>query len=87
MALEVEVCYAEWLVSVCMPEGSTVIKAILASNILEQHPEINLTNNVGIFGKKVTLGTILTTGDRVEIYQSLKLSPNEIRLKRMKQNK
>lgn len=37
---------------------------------------------IGIWGKQVTLEHIINSGDRIEIYLPLKLTPNEIRLRR-----
>ena len=53
--LEVEVAYAkseqQVIVSVDMPEGTTVQQALKASGLLERFPEIDADDlNVGIFG-------------------------------------
>ncbi|MEE2769837.1 MAG: RnfH family protein [Pseudomonadota bacterium] len=48
---------------------------------------IDLENyKVGIWGKQVKLDDVVSTGDRIEITQPLKLTPNEIRLRRKKSN-
>jgi putative ubiquitin-RnfH superfamily antitoxin RatB of RatAB toxin-antitoxin module len=84
--INVEVCYAlpekQWLLSIRLPKGSTVIEAIMRSGLLDQFPDINLVNNVGIFGKKVSLNALIQEGDRIEIYRPLALTPNQLRLKR-----
>ncbi len=55
---------------VTLPKGATVERAIHASALLPQYPEIDLsTNKVGIFSKIVALDTLLQTGDRIEVYQ------------------
>ena len=86
--INVEVCYLtekeQKLISVSVPEGSTVIRAILASGMLDEFPELELKNNVGIFSNRVSLDETLVEGDRVEIYRPLTLSPNELRLRRAK---
>lgn len=54
----------------------TVEKAIALSGILSLFSEIDLqTALVGIFGKKVTLRTMLSQNDRVEIYRPLQNDP------------
>jgi len=69
----VEVCYALSPAPVCravtLATGATVARAIQASALPAQYPEINLDENkVGLFGKTVALDTLLQTGDRIEIY-------------------
>lgn len=84
--MTIEVCYAsqgqQWLLSVVLPEGSTVIQAIMLSGMLDKFPEVNIINNVGIFSKKVPLNHVLNKGDRVEIYRPLSRTPNQLRLLR-----
>lgn len=51
-------------------EGATVAEAVTRSGILGKFPQIDLSvNKVGIFGKLVALDTLLSEGDRVEIYR------------------
>lgn len=55
-----------------LPESASVISAINQSGILSLCPEIRLDEQkVGIFGRFVTLETLLTDGDRVEIYRPI----------------
>ena len=87
--LDVEVVYArpehQLLIQLKVPGGSTVRDAIVRSNILNDVPGLNLeTLAVGIFARRVTLDRILKTGDRVEIYRSLTMSPVEARRWRAK---
>lgn len=86
--MKVEVCYAleskQTLIEIDIPFGSTVIKAILASGVLDLHPDVELNGNVGIFSKKIPLNHVLQEGDRVEIYRPLFCTPNERRLLRAK---
>lgn len=86
--ITVEVCYAlpehQSIISVLLPKHSTVIRAIMASGILDKFPDLLLTDNVGIFSKKVSLNQELNEGDRIEIYRPLTLTPNQIRLRRAK---
>ena len=87
--LEVEVVYArpeqQLLIQLKVPGGSTVRDAIVLSNILNDASGLDLeTLAVGIFARRVTLDCILKTGDRVEIYRSLTMSPVEARRWRAK---
>lgn len=86
-----EVCFAsetdQKLIEVTVPKGSTVIRTIMASGILDMFPELELNGNIGIFSKKVNLNEIVQEGDRVEIYRPLKQSPNQARLRRAKKIK
>ena len=89
--LEVQVIYAMPEDAIIMPvqiqRGSTVRMAIEKSRILEKIPEINLENNkIGIFSKTTDLETVLTDGDRIEIYRPLKADPKEARRSRAKKN-
>ena len=78
MALRVEVVDARpnraLVVEVRLPAGATVRDALAASGFKG--------NQVGIFGKRVTMDTRLADGDRVEIYRPLKLDPKEARRRR-----
>ena len=87
--LEVEVVYArpeqQLLIQLKVPRGSTARDAIVRSNILNDVPGLDLeTLAVGIFARRVTLDYFLKTGDRVEIYRSLTMSPVEARRWRAK---
>ena len=87
--LEVEVVLArpeqQLLIQLKVPSGSTAREAIVLSNILNDAPGLDLeTLAVGIFARRVTLDYILKTGDRVEIYRSLTMSPVEARRWRAK---
>jgi putative ubiquitin-RnfH superfamily antitoxin RatB of RatAB toxin-antitoxin module len=66
----------------------TAKQAIEVSGILERFPEIDLKiNKIGIFGKVAKLDTLLTEGDRVEIYRPLIADPKEARKKRAAEGK
>lgn len=87
MINKVEVAYAkpdvQVIVEVEPASNMTVQEAIEQSNILERFPEINLTvDKVGIFGKRVQLDCLLSTGDRVEIYRPLMVDPKVARRQR-----
>lgn len=88
----VEVAYArpdeQALVSLEVPEGTTVQQAIERSGVLRRFPEIDLAaTKVGIFGKLAKLDNPLREGDRVEIYRPLIADPKEVRKKRAAEGK
>ncbi len=68
-----------------LPLGATVEQAIQQSGLLARYPEITLgAALVGVFGKRVTLNTMLSAGDQVEIYRPLTVDPKEARRRRVK---
>ena len=82
--LDVEVLYLgiseQYLEKLQVAAGTSLEDAIKLSGILERCPEIDLAlNTVGIFSKKKTLDTILSAGDRVEIYRALVIDPMQRR--------
>ncbi len=82
--ISVEVAYAlaehQTLLQVRLKAGATVARAIEQSGILGLHADIDPdTARVGIFGKHVTMETVLSDGDRVEIYRALIADPKEVR--------
>ena len=84
LLIEVEVAYAlpevQFLQPLKLAEGSTVRDAIDASGVLSRFPSIELNRNpVGIFSARVTLDQVLSSGDRVEIYRALTITPVEAR--------
>lgn len=87
--INVEIVYAnlqqQQLITLQVPSPCSLNSALDQSGILKQFPEINLLENkVGIFGKCVSLETILQDGDRIEIYCPLTLDPKQIRKQRAK---
>ena len=85
--MKVEVVYAlpaaTDAVSVTVPAGATLRDAILASGVLERHPDIRLeTQAFGIFGKRAALEARLSPGDRIEVYRALAIDPKEARRRR-----
>ena len=90
--LEVEVAYAlphqQFLRRLKMPSGSTVRQAIVQSGVLSKLPELDLESvKVGIFSRPVDLDVLLNSGDRVEIYRPLILSPPDARRLRAERQK
>lgn len=68
-----------------VPANATLKEAIEQSGILEKYPEIDLDSyKTGIFSRKRELHTPVHAGDRIEIYQPLKVDPREARRHRAK---
>ena len=68
-----------------VPANATLREAIEQSGILEKYPEIDLdSNKTGVFSRKRELHTPVHAGDRIEIYQPLKVDPREARRRRAK---
>jgi putative ubiquitin-RnfH superfamily antitoxin RatB of RatAB toxin-antitoxin module len=85
--MRIEVVYAtpeqQVIITLELPENTTVETAINASSLLVQFPEIDLaTTAVGIFGKVCELNQPLKAGDRVCCYRPLIHDPKEARRQR-----
>lgn len=90
--MQVEVAYAlpqqQYLLTVDVPVGATIEQAIHASGILGRCPEIDLASaKVGIFSDLASLDTVLSAGDRVEIYRPLLVDPKAQRRARAQAQK
>ena len=90
--LEVEVAYArpdqQVIHKVTVATDATIEEAIRHSGILDEFPEIRLSENkVGIFGKLAKLSGPLRDGDRIEIYRGLIADPKEVRRQRAAEGK
>lgn len=90
--INVEVVYASeqacQLLSVRVPDGSTVQHAISVSGIQTAFPELkDQPLSVGVFSRPVALSDGLNEGDRVEIYRPLKIDPKQARRLRANQKK
>ena len=90
--INIEVVYAlpdqQTLLKLTVPLGTTVEEAVLASGIIEKHPEIDLaTNKLGIFGKLTKAAAELRDHDRIEIYRPLLADPKEVRRRRAEEGK
>ena len=84
--VEIEVVYAavdrQALLTVAVPDGTTVRAAVAVSGIGGAFPELDLSDcPVGIFGKVITDADsrLVQSGDRIEIYRPLLADPKEIR--------
>lgn len=81
--MQIGVCYSEpaqqlWL-TIEVPDESKVQEAIERSGILQQCPQIDLSQQkVGIFGKLVKLDAPLKPGDRIEIYRAITCDPQTV---------
>lgn len=90
--MRVEVVFAlerlQTVLSVDLPDGSTTRQAIVQSGILAAHPDIEIArNDIGIWGRRARLDTVLVEGDRVEIYRPLKADPRVERRQRALRSK
>ena len=91
-SINVEVAYAlperQVIRAVNVDVGSTLGAAIVQSGIMMDFPELELESaKVGIFGKVSTMTTVLSEGDRVEIYRPLIADPKEVRRQRAAEGK
>lgn len=85
--ISVEVVYAtatqQLVMEVSVRPGTRLSAAVVASGILARFPEIDLsTTKLGIYGKRADPDTVLSDGDRVEIYRPLLVDPKEARRQR-----
>lgn len=91
--INVEVVYAlpgrQEIVSLRLPEGVTIERAVESSGLMQKYPEIDLgkANKVGVFAKLAKLDTVLRDRDRVEIYRPLVADPKDVRRKRAEDGK
>lgn len=85
--IHVEVVYAaaghQELRRLTVPAGTTVMQAIVASQIASVLPEEAIAaDRLGIFSRRAAPDDVLADGDRVEIYRPLTLDPKEARRRR-----
>lgn len=90
--IQVEIVYAtaqrQKVVSMHVPEGTTLKEAIERSGLLTEFPEIDLEKNkVGIWNKLAKADAVLRDKDRVEIYRPLIADPKEVRRQRAAEGK
>ena len=90
--INVEVAYAlpekQIIRTVNVDTGTTIGAAIVQSGIMMDFPELELEEaKVGIFGKAAVMTTVLSDGERVEIYRPLIADPKEVRRKRAAEGK
>ena len=87
MKVVVQVVYAlpgaQEIFEVELEQGATVEAALNASGIPARHREIDLkTQQIGVWGRPVTLATEVRDRDRVEIYRALSADPKQARRRR-----
>ena len=85
--IRVQLAYAtptvEFLRDLQLAFGATVREAVEQSGLLQEVAGSDLaTLQVGIYGKKKTLDTVLRENDRVEVYRPLLADPKESRRRR-----
>jgi len=91
--MKIEVTYAlanrQELVTLDLPEGSTVMQAVEASGLLQKYPDIEPggLNKLGVFAKLVKADALLRDRDRVEIYRPLIADPKEVRRQKAAEGK
>jgi putative ubiquitin-RnfH superfamily antitoxin RatB of RatAB toxin-antitoxin module len=90
MADGVRVVYAPsggWPVEVELPAapGMTLADAVEASGLRERFPQIDLEHaKVGVWGKPRDPASLVSAGDRIEIYRPLTADPKASRSQRAK---
>lgn len=82
--ITVEVAYArperQWLIPLTLPEGATVLDAVMQSGLPDQIPDLPpLAGHVGLHGIPVPPTQTLADGDRVEINRPLTIDPKDAR--------
>ena len=82
--IQVEVAAAlpdrQLLVTLEVPEGTTLSEAVTRSGIARQLPDLRIDpQRLGIFGRLRPPDTELRDGDRAEIYRPLTADPKEVR--------
>ena len=88
MAIQVVVVYSPAArvvheVALSLDEGTTVSQALHLSGLLQQFPEIELSQAVvGVWARKARPNQLLRDLDRVEIYRGLKVDPKVARRER-----
>lgn len=89
--MHIEIIYARpddpIIVHCDVAEGATVKEALIASGLLVRLGMDLTSHSLGIYGKLVSLDTIITSNDRIEIYCPLHRDPKTVRLKRAKEQK
>lgn len=87
--MNVEVVYAlpsdQRLITLEVPAQTSAREAIERSGLLAEFPDLDpAACGVGIFSRPIDLDTVLSDGDRVEIYRPLQIDPKAQRRARAK---
>ena len=81
--LDIEIAWDTHFEALRVPRGTTVRGVIERSRLADRWPALDLSaQQVGIYGRLVTLDALVRAGDRVEIYQPLLADPKELRRRR-----
>ncbi|MDX1539005.1 RnfH family protein [Arsukibacterium sp.] len=88
----VEVAYAlphqQSLLTLSVLPGSTVLQVIEQSGILQQYPDIDLSQQkIGVWSRPVKPDEQVKDGDRIEIYRPLIADPKDLRRRRAEKAK
>jgi putative ubiquitin-RnfH superfamily antitoxin RatB of RatAB toxin-antitoxin module len=85
-AVQIEVVYAlpeeQVIVALTVPPGTTVARAVERSGLVGRFPELAGAAKLGVFGQLVSSDTLVTPGDRVEVYRPLVADPKQARRRR-----
>lgn len=90
--LMVEVAFAlptkQTILTISVAADATVEQIIALSGILQQYPEIDLSQQkVGVWSRTVKLTDTVKEGDRIEIYRPLIADPKDLRRRRAEKAK
>ncbi len=90
--IRVEVAYArpdqQRLVELELPPGTTAGEALEHANLAAEFPELATGEpDIGIFSRPVTPDTVLSPGDRVEVYRPLQVDPKAQRRDRARRQR
>ncbi|MGI5309124.1 RnfH family protein [Rheinheimera sp. WS51] len=90
--LMVEVAYAlpnqQSILTLSVAQDATVEQIINSSGILQQYPDIDLSQQkVGVWSRTVKLTDTVKNGDRIEIYRPLIADPKDLRRRRAEKAK
>ncbi len=85
--LDIEIAYAkperQVLLTLNVPQGTTLLRAVQLSGLLTLFPEIDSNAmKLGVFGAICPPEQFVNPGDRVEIYRPLRNDPKEARRRR-----
>lgn len=68
------------LISLEVPEGTTLIEAVRRAGVAERLPGIEIDpQRLGVFGTVRSPDTELSDGDRAEVYRPLRADPKQVR--------
>ena len=89
---QIEVVYGtssrQEILTLTVAPDTTVENAIIASGMLDEFSEIDLSkNNVGIWNRAAKLSDVVSDLDRIEIYRPLLADPKEVRKRRAEKAK